>query len=307
MRIMGYGNLEIYEPDPLLFWRLQPNQDCYTKIDHKPVHVNSRGTRGPEFDVPKPPGTLRILMLGDSRTFGWGLSGAETYSGLVEVGLQKALAAQRKVEVINCGVNAWSYSQMHVFFRERALAWQPDIVVLADANLWTQFSEKNSPEFVKQFMWRVRLKNLLRRFALYHFVMEVQLKDFYEKHRTKFIPVDPKQDTLFKEQQQSDPDAFFRDAIQGLCDTAKSNGVQAVLCHLPTQRELESGKPEDNVLQAKQEVAAKSGVPLADLTPDLKPRAKELYLDGDPIHLNVAGNEIIAKKLLETLTPLAKP
>jgi len=39
----------------------------------------------------------------------------------------------------------------------------------------------------------------------------------------------------------------------------------------------------------------------------LKPRAKELYLEGDPIHLNVAGNEIIARKLLETLTPLAKP
>ena len=39
LRLAGYGNLEIYEPHPLVYWRLKPNQDCYTKIDHKPVHV----------------------------------------------------------------------------------------------------------------------------------------------------------------------------------------------------------------------------------------------------------------------------
>ena len=39
LRIQGYGNLEIYEPDAALYWKLKPNQDCYTKIDHKPVHI----------------------------------------------------------------------------------------------------------------------------------------------------------------------------------------------------------------------------------------------------------------------------
>ena len=54
LRLAGYGNLEIYDPDPLLFWRLRPNQDAFTKIDHKPVHVNGHGTRGPEFSDAKP-------------------------------------------------------------------------------------------------------------------------------------------------------------------------------------------------------------------------------------------------------------
>lgn len=307
LRLAGYGNLEIYEPDPLLYWRLKPNQNCFTKIDHKPVHVNAHGTRGREFAVPKPPGTLRILMLGDSRTFGWGLTEAETYSGRVEAALQQQVGAARKVEVINAGVNAWSYPQMAAFFRERALAWQPDLVVLAEANLWTQFSEQNSPEFARQFMSRVRLKNFLRHFALYHFVVEVQLQEVYQRHRTKFIPVDPKQDELFKAQQQTDPDAFFRDAIRSLCEIAKAKGVKPVLAYLPTQTELESGKPGSNVRRVKQEVAAQLGVPLADLTPDLAPRAKELYLDADPVHLNAAGNEIIAQKILQTLVPLTKP
>src|SRR5678816_722373 len=80
LRLAGFGNLEIYEPDPRLYWRLKPNQDCLTKIDRKPVHINSHGTRGAEFVAEKPPGTFRVLSLGDSRTFGWGLSQAQTYS-----------------------------------------------------------------------------------------------------------------------------------------------------------------------------------------------------------------------------------
>jgi hypothetical protein len=137
LRLAGYGNVEIYVPDPVLYWRLKPNQDCYTKIDRKPVHINSRGTRGPEFQVPKPANTLRILSLGDSKTFGWGLTETEAYSGRLEKLLQERVGPGTNVEVINAGVNAWSYPQMHFFFRDHGLKFQPDLVVLADANLWT--------------------------------------------------------------------------------------------------------------------------------------------------------------------------
>jgi lysophospholipase L1-like esterase len=308
LRIMGYGNVEIYEPHPLLYWRLKPNQECYTKIDRKPVRVNMHGTRGREFTAIKPAGTLRIVSLGDSRTFGWGLSEAETYSGLLEKKLQDHLAPARKVEVINCGVNAWSYPQMNVFFREFALKWQPDMVILADANLWTQFSEQNDPVFVKKFLTRVRLKNFLRRFALYHYVVEVQLKNFYERHRTKFVPVDPKQDTLFREQQQKDPDAFFRSAIETLCATARSNGIPVVVLYQPNQIHLlTTNTPTDGVLRAKQQVSREFNVPFLDLTEDLRPQAKDLYLDADPVHLNAVGNEIIGRRLFEVVSPLLKP
>lgn len=306
LRALGYGHVEIYEPDPLLYWRLKPNQDCFTKIDRKPVHINSHGTRGREFQVPKPPDTLRILMLGDSRTFGWGLTEAESYAGLVEAALQKALAGRRRVEVINGGVNAWSYSQMLLFFRERALAWQPDIVVVGNANLWTQFSEKSSPEFIRQFMSRVRLKNFLRRFALYHFVVEVQLKEFYERTRTKFIPVDPQADPLFKEQQQADPDALFREAIGKLCELAKAKGVTPVMMHLPVLDELETGRAGRD-FAVKQQITKQQGVVLVELMSDMKGRGKAIYLDADPVHHNVAGNEIISQRLLQTLIPLVTP
>lgn len=309
LRTMGYGNVEIYEPDPHVFWRLKPDQHCYTKIDHKPVRVNSHGTRGADFLTAKPSNTIRIVSIGDSRTFGWGLTDGETYSALLQRHLEDKFGSAKKFEVINAGVNAWSYPQMAVFFREYALRWQPDMVVLGEANLWTQFSENGDPDFVRKMMFRVRFKNFLRRFALYHYVVEVQLKDFYERHRSKFIPVDPQQDTLFKEQQQKDPDAFFRDAIEQLCLGALSNHVQPVLVYLPRQIDLLN--PATNaftaVLRGKMAVSRRLGVPLLDLTPDLQPKAKDLYLDGDPVHLNVAGNEIIGRRLFEVVSPLVKP
>jgi len=344
LRFAGYGNLEIYEPHPQLYWRLKPNQDCFTKVDRQPVHINSQGTRGPEFSIEKPPATFRILSLGDSRTFGWGVADADTYSRKLEQllkgfqdaniehptsnnqlpttqkpltpalspsdgereKLRQAFGEVKRMEVINAGVNAWSYSQMAVYFHEFGLRYQPDLVVLGEANLWTQFSEKNDPEFVKKFLWRVRLKNFLRRFAIYHYVVEVKLRDFYERHRTKFIPVDPQQDALFQAQQQSDPDAVFRDAIADLCRTARSNGVQPVLLFLPRLDEL-AGTNQSAGWRAKTAVSTALGVSMCDVTPDLRDGGNALYLDADPVHFNQRGNEIVAQKLFESVTNLFAP
>jgi len=303
LRLMGYGNLEIYQPDPALYWTLKPNQNCFTKVDHKPAHVNSHGTRGPEFQMAKPPNTFRILSLGDSRTFGWGLTEGETYSGRLQGLVQESMGTGKRVEVINAGVNAWSYPQMLVYFRERALQFQPDVVIVGDANLWTQFSEKNSPEFVKKFMRSVRLKNLLRRFAIYHYVIEIKLRDFYSRHRSKFIPIDPKQDSLFKEQQQKDPDAVFRTALEGLSSEALTHGVKPVLLYLPTLDAL-SASNETPILRVKREISRRLNLPLVDVSENVRPEAKSLYLEADPVHYNARGNEIIARQLLESVTNL---
>ena len=339
LRLNGYGDLEIYLPDPKLYWRLKPNQECFTKVDHHPVHINSLGTRGPEFAAEKPAKVIRILSLGDSRTFGWGLPDEATYSRRLERLLQEyfdgrhqtsniehpttnapltpglspsdgerknprqARVESWRAEVINAGVNAWSFPQMQVFFRDFGLKWSPDFVVLGEANLWTQFSEENSQKFVKQFMSRVRLKNLLRRSAIYHFAIEVKLQSFYQRHRTKFIPLDPKQDPFFKEQQQRDPNAVFRTAVEDLCRTAESNGVNTVLLFLPTLDEL-SATGESRMLAAKRAVAVKLGVPVVDLTPDLAARGKALYLEADPVHLNAAGNDVVAGQLFKTISDL---
>jgi lysophospholipase L1-like esterase len=113
--------------------------------------------------------------------------------------------------------------------------------------------------------------------------------------------VDPNQDPLFKEQQQSDPDGVFRSAIEELCRMAQRHGVKPVLLFLPTLDDLASTNTS-RVLAVKRAVSAKLGVPLVDLSPDLAAAGKSLYLEADPVHLNAAGNELVARRLFETIT-----
>ena len=179
---------------------------------------------------------------------------------------------------------------------------------MGDGNLWTQFSEKNDPAFAQKFAVRVRLKIFLRRFALYHFVVETQLRSFYESYRTKFISVDPAQDDLFRAQQQKDPAAFFRESIALFCEIARSNQIQPVLLYLPPEESLHSTNNRyAMILQAKLAVARDMSVPIIDPTAELSVQAKPLYLPDDPVHLNGAGNEIIGHRLLEVVSPLLKP
>jgi len=305
LRLNGYGNLEIYDPDPRLYWRLKPRQDCFTKIDHRPVHINSHGTRGPEFDPVKAANTIRILSLGDSRTFGWGLNEAETYSAKLEQLLAAQYGGAKRVEVINAGVNAWSYPQLLTYFRDPGVKYRPDFVIVGEANLWTQFSDRNPPEFVRQMMWRVRVKNFLRRFALYHYVMEVKLEKIYAEQRKKFIPVGADNDPLFKEQQQRDPDALFRTSIEELCRLALTNGAQPVLIYIPWSTDLHVTNPPAS-LRVKRDVHDRLGVPLLDLAPDLQ-EGETLYLTGDPVHLNARGNEVVSRRLFEALSAMTGP
>jgi hypothetical protein len=304
LHLMGYGNLEVYDPDPRVYWRLSPNQNCFTKVNHQPVRINSLGTRGPQFQPAKPPGTIRILSLGDSRTFGWGLAEDQTYSAWLGQMLQEKIGAGRRVEVINAGVNGWSYDQMFVYFREVGLGYHPDLVIVGEGNGWTQFSEKSSPEFVKKFMLRVRLKNVLRRSAIYHYAVEIKLKNFYERHRAKFVPIDPNQDPYFKEQQRKDPQEVFRVAIEELCSTALSNHVQPIVLFLPVVRDLTATNPSA-IFRTKQAVVQKLGVPFVDPTANLRNGGESLYLEGDPTHFNANGSQIVAETLFNAVTNVA--
>lgn len=306
LRLIGYGNLEIYSPDSQLFWRLKPDQNCFTKVDRKPVRINQHGTRGDEFTTDKPSDTIRILSLGDSRTFGWGLEDSETYSARLQQLFQNEFEERKKVEVINAGVNAWSFMQMYVYLREHGIRFSPDIVILADANFWTQFSEHSSPEFLKTFLQRVWLKNFMRRFAIYHYFIEIQLREYYERHRSKFIPVDPGQDSLFKEEQQDDPDKLFAKAIEDICLLSKQNGIHPILINLPVEGDwdlTETPVP----LRIKQQVAEKLNVSLIDMTESIKSHNENVYLHADPVHFNSEGNKLIAINLFEYLkTPVEK-
>lgn len=90
------------------------------------VKINSQGFRGPEPS--SDPATERVIVLGDSITFGNSLAMEDTFP----FQLQQSLASQRRnVEVLNFGVGGYDTLQEVALLETRGLKYQPNLVVVA--------------------------------------------------------------------------------------------------------------------------------------------------------------------------------
>ncbi|MEE2688022.1 MAG: SGNH/GDSL hydrolase family protein [Pseudomonadota bacterium] len=94
------------------------------------VQINSTGQRNPEVSMPKPDDTFRILMLGDSLTFGWGVPEYKTLSRRLERTLSKALRGDRRVSVVNAGVGNYNAKMQTAWLLAEGDKYEPDMVIL---------------------------------------------------------------------------------------------------------------------------------------------------------------------------------
>jgi hypothetical protein len=121
------GHLIRRSEHPRLIYELKPGLDV-TYIG-KRVMTNSRGLRSPEIPLDKPSGTIRILGLGDSLMFGWGVSESECYLRLIESKLN-ARYPEVDWQVINGGIPGYNTAMEVEFLLRRGLELEPDAVVI---------------------------------------------------------------------------------------------------------------------------------------------------------------------------------
>jgi hypothetical protein len=69
--------------------------------------INADGFRGPAYARPKPPENFRIVVVGDSVSYGFGVEEGETYPVLLEEILARE-AAPRRLAVVNLGVGGYN-------------------------------------------------------------------------------------------------------------------------------------------------------------------------------------------------------
>jgi len=93
------------------------------------IQVNSFGLRSPEVAVPKPLGTVRILLLGDSFTFGLRVLNEETFARRLEEQLRGRYGSA-PVEVVNAGVVSYCPLLEYLQYRHHLHVLKPDLVVL---------------------------------------------------------------------------------------------------------------------------------------------------------------------------------
>ena len=105
-------------------WALKSGIQDMRVFDGTILNTNSKGVRGKtEYNYERSPGRPRILMLGDSFTFGAEVADDETYSHYLESHL-------RNTEVLNFGVQGYAHDQMLLYLKEEGVKYHPDIVIL---------------------------------------------------------------------------------------------------------------------------------------------------------------------------------
>jgi hypothetical protein len=126
----------IYRTDPYSHWSVQPNLDYHHATTEFSIDVftNSEGFRTSsareEYSRSDDPDRFRIMLLGPSFAFGWGVNFEDTFAHLLETRLQDAgFADGRRIEVINRGIPALPASLNLEWYRNLGQQYAPDLVI----------------------------------------------------------------------------------------------------------------------------------------------------------------------------------
>ena len=289
--------------------------------------INALGFRGPAISAPKPSGALRIICLGDSRTFGiWMDKGGFRYDNDYPALLEQSLrgrAGTERVDVINAGVIGYTSSQGLAQLQTQVLPLHPDIVTVAfgfnDHNLeWNASLAAREP------------RNPFAREAFYlasHAYWFQLGKAAYDAVTGRGVwgEVPP------LTERRVDPEAY-RYNLRRLAEVGSGQGVH-ILFVSQALRPIEMGDsaqafpgaPPDRAglytllgvkdleelhrldrgyQQLLYKVAEEEGVPVADAASAFAERGEILFGQYDLVHCNPAGARVIAETIRNKLLEL---
>lgn len=116
---------QFIEYDSLLGWKNKANTEGIHKISESTssVKINSKELRDEEYEYTKDSGTFRILVFGDSFTWGYGVEAEEIYTEVLEDKLGDDF------EVINMGVPGYGADQEYLLLKREGIKYAPDLVI----------------------------------------------------------------------------------------------------------------------------------------------------------------------------------
>jgi lysophospholipase L1-like esterase len=266
----------------------------------KEYEINSAGFRGEEFPFQKEEDEIRIVAMGDSITFGFGLDETAPYPYQLQKMLQSEGNGHYSYRVINAGVPSYDSLQVLLTFEHRVLELEPDLIIVTVG--WNDLS-----------------------YSLRDWYPEISL---YTGKKPTFTPallkmarnLAPKPDVKSMLLNNTpDPRAVeaYRHNLENIIDLAERHQVKVILTNLPTILSIQGNTPEElekaelfpkveNVLMFQQvidEVCAthqSENVHCVNNLFSLEEANKCPYF-GDYCHPYTEGHTIIAFRLLDAL------
>src|SRR5215210_1944865 len=132
LRIIGFRYPNLYQEDQYVGFALRPRAEGWWRIEGEAyVKINGDGLRDREHSKVKPPGTLRVAVLGDSYAEALQVPAEDAFWAVAERSLQGCRAlGGRRAEVINFGVSGFSTAHELITLRRRVWQYAPDVILL---------------------------------------------------------------------------------------------------------------------------------------------------------------------------------
>ncbi|PYQ14096.1 MAG: hypothetical protein DMH00_02625 [Acidobacteria bacterium] len=305
-----------YRPDPELIFALAPNQDAFTA--DVPVQINSRGLRGRGIDYARPPGYHRLLFLGDSIVFGYGVSEREILSFRVEAMLREHGI---KVEAINTGVPSYNTEQEVAFMAREGVRYRPDWVILGFC--WNDINDKTGAQ-VSPDGWLVSeaaadhadrstplatpqsyaFRNLMKRSRLVYAALQ--------GCRVLKSLVSPDDHAVFRGDVLAGHDTervrrgwgLVEKAIHRLRLLGEEEGFRTLIVGFPVSLSLEKSFPQSSYPAHLREITSREHIPFLDLGPSFQEAFRgheSLFIPYDSDHPNATGHDLAARKIADLL------
>jgi lysophospholipase L1-like esterase len=293
---------DVVEKDPWLFWQLKANTRA--PLDRGKMTgfiANSDRMRNPEVLVERGPNDFRVLCLGDSITFGWGVRYEEAYPTLLAEMLREAQPG-REIHVLNPACSGYSAHQGVELLRRRGLKYRPDVVTIwfgmNDATVWDGMTDaEHTRLFVREhFLTRSASYRLLS-YALRRGEQEnVKRRRQQTRARLPRMPLDD-----------------YRDRLREMAELARASeiapgrGAHAVFIQGCYRGQLRAGRKReghfvlDDYQKAVAEVARRLEAPMLSVCDALYDAGadQEVFLDRG--HLDPQGLRIVAHRLFALL------
>lgn len=313
-----------------------PNyQGCHRKWGGFDIRIvtNELGYRDAPLDHSKR--GARVLALGDSVTFGWGVEAEQSYPGVVEDILRERLGAS-PIDVINAGV--WGYNTLqHLRVLQQVdVSVQPDVILLGFTSPvmvvrnWNSFQQGlvtieplyDRSEGVSSVLrtkcreWSHLCSLVLRRLS-YGKTFLPSWREWMTLAGAPIPETSPRQDPVYAEHPApcgwppmdfpvADALAYTQRLILEIYGWTRRHDAGFVVAILPSQCQLEEARHYSGTSDAVhhlnvalEQALSRKGIRVVNLTDALSRRAEptELFWEGDFTHLNQRGHRLAGEVL----------
>jgi len=276
-----------------------------------PININSVGFRGEEVALDPTPGVPRILMLGDSITWGDYVRDEETYVRQAARTLEAGLGY--RVEAINAGVGDTGSQEQIDILEESGLRVKPDIVVLGfylndsrppwgfPAELEGRNWLRRHSLFVDKVYEKLTLRRWLRQQGADRFAwVDAQYRLDWKHDRAAFLELAHLAQYDWGAAWVEDSWTTIDRELTRLEAHARRNGFRVATLTFPVRFQVEASTPEDSPQRTFAALARRHGFSNLDLLPVYRAHAGETIFF-DWCHPTPAMNRTIGAAVADFL------